>query len=632
MSLSKLFVNRLVVCKSGHFVYDQPFHQGVNIVRGVNGTGKSTIVDLLSYALGAVITEWTKEQLSCDWVMAEITLNGVLFCLKREISDTGQAKMFISEGAVDDALTSLTDWTQYSIRRSEERHSFSQQIFELLGLPRHKTDDSKNLTLHQILRLMYVDQLSATGKLLKEDKEFDNSTYRRAIGEYLLGIDDLEAHNLRQDLLAANKAFEKLNGELNAIYRLFGGEVSRINELALNSEISEIASELDNLKLRMQEILRSKSKDLNEQAAAKATELQNKIDQLSSEKKELDTNKAEISVELVETELFVTSLYDRKIALDQSRLTYSSLGAVQFKYCPACLQLVSEHEHSGCRLCKTEKHDGNRDLGYVQMLNELNFQVRESEALIKEFRDKLDEINGRLPKINRQIEEAKFEYQELEVTAEAKDAILSGIASEMGFCKSQILALEDRREHVNKVESLRQEKEKANTLIQQIQDKLDQINARQANRYNEVYGSIETIASQLLAQDGSYEPTFDEVEEVTFDFAKDKMFVNGRSKFSASSMVVMKNSIRLAIFLHAVEDKFARLPNFLIMDNIEDKGMVDERSHNFQRLIVSECGKLKNDYQLIFTTSMIAPELNDTDMVVGPFYEKGTHTLDFSNK
>ena len=629
MSRPKLLVNRFVVHKSGKFLYDQEFHSGVNIIRGVNGTGKSTIVDLLSYVLGAVITEWTEEQLGCDWVMAEVTLNEIPFCLKRDISETGKAKMSIFEGEFDDAMNNFTGWTQYSINRSDQRHSFSQQIFELLGLPRHKTDDSNNLTLHQILRLMYVDQLTATTKLLKEDKEYDNATIRRAIGDYLLGIDDLEAHNLRQDLLAANKEFEKFNGELNAIYRLFGNTVSQINEQALNNDIGEIASQLEILANRKNEVLRFQSNELNELVRDKANALQNEIDFLSSEKQKLETTKTEISIELIDTELFSITLKDRKNALEQSRLTFLSLGEISFKYCPACLELIAEPSHSGCSLCKTEKHDGSRDIVYVQMLNELNFQIRESEALVKEFRTELDNINSQLPGFNRRLQEAKFEYQELELTAESKNAIVAEIASEMGFCKSQLLGLEDRREHVNKVESLRKEKGKANDTILRIKDKLEQVNMRQADRYNDVYGSIEARAGQLLAQDGSYEPTFDAVEEVAFDFARDKMFVNGRSKFSASSMVVMKNSIRLAIFLHAVDDKLARLPNFFIMDNIEDKGMVDERSHNFQKVIVSECRKLQEDYQLIFTTSMISPDLEGTALCVGPMYAKGTHTLLF---
>lgn len=627
MSHSNLLVSQFAVSKSGKFVYNQNFHTGVNIIRGVNGTGKSTIIDLLSYALGAVITEWTKEQLSCEWVIVEVALNGIPFCLKREISESGKSRMDIFEGNFDTALKSITGWTQYSYNRSDHRHSFSQQIFELLGLPRHKTDDSKNLTIHQILRLLYVDQLTATTKLLKEDKEYDNATLRRAIGEYLLGIDDLEAHNLRQELIVATKEFEKFNGELNAIYRLFGNTASQINELALNNEIQEVASKVEKLNQQKKEAFQLHLSQLDEIAKQKANSLQNEIDRLSAEKQTLESKKAEITIELIDTELFTNTLNDRKSALEQSRLASSSLGEVHFKYCPACLEPVSKEGHSGCSLCKTERHDGRRDFAYIQMLNELNFQIRESESLISEFRNTIDGINSGLPGIVRRLQTAKFEYQELEVTSEAREAVISEIATEIGFCRSQILALEDRREHVSKVESLRIEKENINAKILRLQDKLEQISLRQANRYNEVYGSIETKSSKILAQDGGYEPTFDEVVEVNFDFAKDRMYVNGRSKFSASSMVVMKNSIRFAMFLHAVEDNDSRLPNFLLMDNIEDKGMVDERSHNFQKIIVSECEKLTKQHQLIFTTSMIDPELDDSPMCVGPMYVKGTHTL-----
>ncbi|GAA6137117.1 ATP-binding protein [Arenicella sp. 4NH20-0111] len=630
MSKSKLFVSRFAVLKSGGFVYDQKFHKGINIIRGDNTTGKSTVVDLLSYGLGSIITDWTEEQLICDSVILEVDLNGRIFCLDREIVETGQAKMKIFEGAFDDAIQAVEGWTIYSVKRSAERHSFSQHLFELLGLPRHKTDDASNLTLHQILRLMYVDQLSATTKLLKEDKAYDNASLRRAIGDYLLGIDDLEAHNLRQELISANKEFEKLNGELNAIYRLFGGEVTQINEQALNNEISQLGSEMERLKASKNDALKSANEDLTQAVVEKSEALQQEIDHLFLTRKELESEKSELVLELTDTELFLHSLADRKSALEQSNLTFSSLGGIDFEYCPSCFEPIVNNEHNGCSLCKTELPDNGRSVAYARMLNELNFQIRESGELVVQFRGEIDAINSRLPGIDRRLEETKFEYRELQVTSDAKDALIAEIASEMGFCKSQILALEDKREHVQKVESLRQDKELANKKIGEIQDRLDQVREAQAERYGYVYQSIEELAKYLLSQDGSYESAFDEVEEVGFDFAKDKMFVNGRSKFSASSMVVMKNSIRLAMFLHAVEDDDARLPNLMLLDNVEDKGMVDSRSQNFQRLIVSECQKLENDYQMIFTTSMIDPALNGSDFCVGPMYEKGMHTLEFS--
>ena len=149
------------------------------------------------------------------------------------------------------------------------------------------------------------------------------------------------------------------------------------------------------------------------------------------------------------------------------------------------------------------------------------------------------------------------------------------------------------------------------------------------DRHTLVYTDIEKKAKTIIAADGGYENVFEDVEEVTLDFGRDKMFVNGRSKFSASSMTIMKNAIRMAVFLHCIQDDLARFPRFLMLDNVEDKGMTEDRSQNFQRVIVAACDSMKDDYQLIFTTSMIDPELNKSEYVVGPFYKKGEHTLQF---
>ena len=186
MSKYRLSVNRFAVYGAGKFVYDQTFHSGVNIIRGENGTGKSTIMDLLNYGLGSEIADWTDEQEKCDWVITEVDINGQPISLKRNITNTGQEKFLFFDGDMENALGSVEGWKKFPMRRNSETHSYSQHMFELLNMPRHKTDDDKNLTMHQILRLMYVDQLSSTTKLLKEDNKYDNVTTRRAIGEYLL--------------------------------------------------------------------------------------------------------------------------------------------------------------------------------------------------------------------------------------------------------------------------------------------------------------------------------------------------------------------------------------------------------------------------------------------------------------
>ena len=629
MSKYKLFIDRFAVYGTGKLVYDQNFHSGVNIIRGENGTGKSTIMDLLNYSLGSESAEWTEEQSKCDWVMTQVSLNGRTITLKREITPTGQEKILFFDGDMDSALSAIDGWKKYPMRRNNEVNSYSQHMFELLNMPRHKTDDDKNLTMHQILRLMYVDQLSATTKLLKEDSKYDNVTIRRAIGEYLLGIDSLEAFNLRQDLIQANKQFEKVNAELNAIYKLFGSDETLINEKSLNNEIDKVQARISELEEAKTATNNQTAKELSEDVGKRVLELRSVIDQSSNLIFALNAEKQELETEIKETTHFLRSLEDRKSALSEAKLTLSELGQVSFEYCPSCLEPITTHQEGCCSLCKTPSQHDSKEYAYSQFLNELNFQIKESKKIIQTFQDDVLKIDSQLSRKKQELISARTELKEINTSSDDREAQLLDIASEIGFCRSQILTLEEKREQVSKVDSLKAKKLKAIKKISDLQDELNRISAIQEQRYVEVYSSIESKAKSLLQLDGGYEESFKFPDEVTFDFAKDKMFVNGRSKFSASSMVVMKNSIRFAIFSNAADDEYARLPNLLLMDNIEDKGMQKERSQNFQNQMVKVTESINNDFQLIFTTSMISDELDGTEFCVGPFYPKGSHTLEF---
>ena len=627
--IQNIMVKRLVVLKGGSSAYDQIFKLGVNIIRGENGTGKSSIMDFLYYGLGAEVTEWNQHQAMCTQTLVEAMFNYKPMCLKREITDTGKAPMYIYYGRMDQALTNQDNWYRYPNARSRDTHSYSQQIFDLLSLPSHKTDDSRNLTIHQIMRLMYVDQLTETTKLLKEDKRYDNATIRRAIGEYLLGIDDLEAHNLRQELVEANSNFDSINSELKAIYRFLGATNSVIRKEQLISEISSLNEELSKLKERRLDVRKEKLDVLSDRVKARAEEISSELNSIAEEITKLKETRLILNSEIIDIKLFLDSLNFRKNSLEQSKLTSAELGKVTFKYCPACLSLLKDSDgKNNCSLCSTDISDSHRHYAYMQMVNEINFQIRESESLQERYKFELKEISSRLPSMLSSLDLLKNEYIELTSNGDAVDAALSELGSKIGFCRSQICHLEEKMTMIDQVESLIESKSKANETITKLKESLDLLEESTKNRVVEVYSNIEATAKELISSDGGYEEVFDNPDDITFDFAKDKMAVNGRSKFSASSMVIMKNSIRAAIFIHSTYDKKSRFPRFILMDDMEDKGMTPQRSQNFQRVLVKRCNELKNDYQVIFTTSMIDDELNKSDYVVGPFYKKGEHTLD----
>ena len=105
------------------------------------------------------------------------------------------------------------------------------------------------------------------------------------------------------------------------------------------------------------------------------------------------------------------------------------------------------------------------------------------------------------------------------------------------------------------------------------------------------------------------------------------MLVDGKMNFAESSNVVLKNAAILSILFGACYDAEFWHPRFLLMDNIEDKGMEAVRTHNFQRLLIAEAQKVVAPFQVIFTTSMPDDSLEGSGLTVGPRYSRQSKTL-----
>jgi hypothetical protein len=94
--------------------------------------------------------------------------------------------------------------------------------------------------------------------------------------------------------------------------------------------------------------------------------------------------------------------------------------------------------------------------------------------------------------------------------------------------------------------------------------------------------------------------------------------------------VYLKNCVHFAIAFASLDLDFFRYPRLILCDNMEDKGMEEERSHNFQRKIVELSNKYSLSHQIIFTTSMIAPELDSTLYCIGDKYTQLNKSLKLS--
>ena len=182
MTNSSFWLRRLRVLRRGVAVYDQRFHTGVNVIRGDNGSGKSTIADFIFYVLGGEFDNWKKAALACEQVQAEVVTRGGVLVLRRDVG-TAQTPMEVFYGPMTDAEhRGLDGWERFPIRRMGSSLSFTQVMFRAAGIPEAQSQGASNITMHQILRLLYSDQRTPAGFLFRYE-DFDRREIREAVGD-----------------------------------------------------------------------------------------------------------------------------------------------------------------------------------------------------------------------------------------------------------------------------------------------------------------------------------------------------------------------------------------------------------------------------------------------------------------
>ena len=625
-----LQVNRLAIVKGGKSVYDENFHQGLNIIQGDNSTGKSTIADCLFYVLGGDLGIWKPEALSCDAVLAEIDCTGGILTLRREIADTQRQPMWISFTTLDKARLDAVEWLRFPYNRSSERESFSQVIFRHVGWPDVPADQASNITMHQIMRMLYVDQITPVTRIFRFES-FDSAQRRQAIGDFLLGVYDNRIYEHQLRLRALEQQFDRLQTELRNIYDLLGemgealtGDVVDAARQTTNQELASLEEAIEALKsARLVEGRQRKQPD-----DGVVGRLQRDIQRLTRDISASIDRESQLEILNTDAAQLVAEIRHNLKQLDDGEATREVMGGISFHFCPACYAPIAGVDEHCCHLCRTPFEGEAARARFTRLKNELELQLRESTSLMEhraEEREKLARLRQGLERVRARLSE---EFMSLthgyvsEIDAEIEHAI-----AKRGYLRRELEELDRRQAIVAKVEEMSRRKAEINEEMSLLRDRVAAFE-RERDRNEEVTcRRIKAVTSSLLERDLPSEKEFMEHPDVHFDFGEDRVEVGGRTAFSASSLVIIRNSFHLAMLYASTQLERMNYPRFLLMDNIEDKGMTEERSHNFQRVISTVSGELRMRHQIIFTTSMIAPELRDSDKVVGGYYTFERKTL-----
>lgn len=636
MMQNNLFLNRLLIyTDEGKIAYDEPFHKGVNIIRGDNSSGKSTITHFIFFVLGGVFKDFVPEAKTCSVVYAEVEMNSAVFTIKRNIDKdekeniNTRSAMYFFWGTMNESLNPPIDkhWQKFEYNTGEKK-SFSNVIFENLNIPIVKGDN--NITFHQILRLLYIDQESPTSSLFFYE-QFDSQLTRETVSDLLLGVYNQVLYDKKKRLVVAEKEFESVKHVLKATKEFFSDPqtldpnyIKTIIEKK-QQDIFKIEEEIIEIKSKKKEIIYDDKSKLEFQSLSEKSIIQrNKVVELNDKIKTLE-------YEIQDSEYFIAVLYEKIKAIKNSIQTRAFLGNFPLEYCPECLtKLKPKNNHSTCKLCKENIDESYGIVQARRMEQEISFQINESTKLLERNKRKLIEITS---KYNSEL--ISLHQLQMQVNTSLNDVkpfneeTTDNLYSSKGFIEGEILQFRALLEKAELFEKLTERKNELKEEVDSLRGYIYNTEQRQFKLKENINLKIKEDGLYLLNNDLDRQEEFKNASEFFIDYSNNIAFLSTKySKYSASSNFYLKVSARFAIFLASLSIKEMRVPRFIFADNMEDKGIEPKRAQNLQKILIDKVTQFdQNSYQMIYTTSYISEELNNSPFCVGEYYTKTNPSL-----
>ncbi|MBF7093413.1 hypothetical protein IUY40_17905 [Flavobacterium sp. ALJ2] len=638
MMHNNLFLNRLLIyTNEGKIAYDETFHKGVNIIRGDNSSGKSTITHFIFFVLGGSFNDFVPEARQCQSVYAEVEMNGAIFTIKRNIKINIKTNKINSQialnffwGNLDESLNPPNDkhWQKFEFNTLPNKKSFSNVIFDNLDIPIVKGDS--NITFHQILRLLYIDQDSPTSSLFYYE-QFDSQLTRETVSDLLLGVYNQKLYDSKKRLDIASKELDNVKSEIKITKQFFSNDFL-LNTEHLKNTIKDKQKDIFDIE---EKIINIRNKKIEIEYDDKSKLEFQKLSELSINQRSKVLNLEEsiksLTYEIEDSTYFIETLKDKVKALKNSIQTRCFLGTFPLEYCPECLTKISLQEnHSSCKLCK---ENVDESFGVVQarrMEQEISFQINESNILLERNKRNLLETTT---KYHSEI--IKLQQLQNQVNIALKDVKsfneeeLDKLYTSKGFIDGEILQYRTLLEQAELYEKLLEKKGELESEINKLYSFKIFTENKQRKLKEEVLLQIKKEGIYLLSNDLKRQDEFKNANDFYIDFSNNLVYLTSKNsklakeyhKFSASSNFFLKVSGRFAIFLASLSVNGMRYPRFIFADNMEDKGIEVNRAQNLQKILIDRVTQFdSNSYQMIYTTSFISDELRHSPYCVGEFY------------
>lgn len=563
------------------YVFSSPvLSDGVIVVEGENGTGKSTFSDLIYFCLGGNVPKFRKSSSAKHIEITSDTNNFVELHIQIDESNFKLKRYFESN---DIAVFSETEVLGVFpvIRSKTSKHIFSDWILDQLGIGRFTLYFSRfkgQINFSDLLRLIYHDQAQDPDKIFKKQDTTsfisDSGTFRKAIFEVLVGRSFTEYYKALDELNSIERERTEIKGAIDAFTSTVDkfGRTEDWNTIRIQEELVQIEAQMNKLNISRESLRQSNSTG---NTLAVLPNLKIELENLQTEQPSLLDELNAIYGEMNNLQSLKRSLIIEVTQIKKIIFTHEQLKLFSPDTCPYCLSAV-ERSHQKC-ICGNTVDEAEYERFFYSSEEYLNI-LKSKQKNVDTVETLIDACQERASEIKTQISDLKDEYKNIQarISAAVVEKTSSIDFSKLNEIDDKILELRTKKESLKnqlKVETTRQEMEDRLSRLEATYrskpaevDKLEAISREQMidtlqdfnDRYNKLM--METVSNCRRAKlDDSYMPIINEGDYVEL------------------SALVPKRLMYFLTLLHlSVKNDGMNFPKFLLIDTPDTAGIDDD--------------------------------------------------------
>jgi len=606
------------------------FKKGLNFITGPISTGKSSILELVNYALGSKThKDYQEVKSSCTEVELIVEIKTEKFKIVRPLFYFDRPfKLY----TWDDSINEFPEEFEIiEVSSPREEKSLSKFLLYKLDVP-EITIANQAFSFRDLFKYCYVNQSDIDSENLLNEKYYQSDFKRKPTLEIILNSLNQLLHQLKELRKQKKEALNEFYIKKNAIVDFISSVDLNINadtiiELknTLNERKTAITTELNEIKQT------GKVKDdFSKSLEAQLFKYNREIRQLKNKHQEILDYKNKLSL--------LRNQYSKEsIKYDYLIMAQGKIQNIEFQECPSCSSDLRPSEFGKCSLCGNDLTEFD-----PEEIKALKLEKKRLNSKINELIDFIEVQDQELLLVTRSIKVLTLKRAKSEEKLnKAQEVYISPLISKIEELNRELGEIDKQIENIDSTNKVQIELADISSEIRYAEIKLEEL-VKQIKDLEEENINFDSILSQLSKIFFSTLKSFDfpKLSDAYIDERNYLPFVRNvkyDSIGSGGALTLITIAYFVSILKTCLQLKKSYHPGILMLDTIgKNLGAVESndanedefRDHKIFRLMMKhliDFAQINEDnIQLFIINNHYTTDIREEDIIV-KFDGDGTH-------